>query len=128
MNKQAVEAYWQVYLATRSDEAAAYLVNQFGDRPQLADALAQLVLAGIKTATCSSLWEWEAEGSVLPKMGLKTIVLDGNHHPLCIIEIMGITIQAFSQMDDQFAYDEGEGDRSLIHHSGDAILMVKEMT
>jgi uncharacterized protein YhfF len=52
----------------------AYWVNQFGDRPQLANELAQLVLAGTKTATCSALWELEREhwkyfSRVLPHLG-----------------------------------------------------------
>jgi uncharacterized protein YhfF len=116
MNKQQVEQYWQAYLTTRSDDAVVdetYVVDQFGDHPRLADELAQLVLAGIKTATCSALCEWEAEGSALPEVGLKTIVLDGNNQPLCIIETTEVTIQAFSEVDAQFAYEEGEDDRSL---------------
>ena len=116
MNKQAIEQYWQTYLATRSDNTTAdetYVADQFGDHPQLADELAQLILAGTKTATCSALWEWQAEGSALPQVGTKTIVLDGNNQPLCIIETTQVTVQLFNQVDAQFAYEEGEGDRSL---------------
>ncbi|MBE9169316.1 ASCH domain-containing protein [Pleurocapsales cyanobacterium LEGE 06147] len=61
--------------------------------------MAQLVLSGIKTATCSALWQWEAEGSDLPEVGLKTIVLDGNNHSVCIIETTEVTVRAFSEVD-----------------------------
>lgn len=116
MSKESVEAYWQAYLAARSEDASVdstYMVEQFGDHGQLADELAQLVLAGTKTATCSALWEWQAEGSALPEVGLKTIVLDSNPQPLCIIETIEVTIRAFNKVDAQFVYDEGEDDRSL---------------
>lgn len=67
-----VEEFWQSYLAacpaTASEQAAgqkAYVAERLGDNPQLADELAQLILEGVKTATCSALWEWEAEGNPL---------------------------------------------------------------
>jgi uncharacterized protein YhfF len=52
----------------------------------MADELGALISAGTKTATCSALWEYEAEGESLPETGLKTIVLDGNGDPMCIVE------------------------------------------
>ncbi|AFY46606.1 hypothetical protein Nos7524_0700 [Nostoc sp. PCC 7524] len=117
MNQAQIEDYWQSYLTmvaggnSSSDEQ--YDAEPFGDNLQLADELGKLVLVGVKTATCSALWEWEAEGSPLPEVGLKTIVLDGKNKPLCIIETTEVKIRAFREVDAQFAYDEGEGDRSL---------------
>jgi uncharacterized protein YhfF len=111
-----IEQYWKAYLATLPDDVAAdkmYIIDQFGDFPQLIDELTTLVVAGTKTATCSALWEWEAEGSDLPKVGTKSIVLDSNHQPVCILETTEITIRPFNEVDAQFAYDEGEDDRSL---------------
>ena len=46
-------------------------------------------------------------------MGAYTIVLDGEGQPLCIIQTTEVTIRAFDAVDAQFAYDEGEGDRTL---------------
>lgn len=85
----------------------------WGDGPELADELGALIAAGIKTATCSALWEWEAEGAPIPIMGQLTTVLDGKGAPLCIIETVEVAIRPYNQVDAQFAYDEGEGDRSL---------------
>lgn len=110
------EAYWKTYCAivgNASLVAQSYLVDQFGDSPEMADELGQLVLAGQKTATCSALWEWEAEGSEPPKVGTKTIVLDGAGQPLCILETTEVIIRSFHQVDARFAYDEGEDDRTL---------------
>jgi len=111
-----IEQFWQVYLADCPEDAAgqsAYVAEPFGDNPQLADELGQLIVQGVKTATCSALWEWEAEGSPLPEVGLMTIVLNGRNQPLCIIETIEVTIRPFNEVDEQFAYEEGEGDRSL---------------
>jgi uncharacterized protein YhfF len=116
MNEEQLEQYWQAYLATLPNPTSSvgtYDVSQFGDRSDLADKLGNLILKGVKTATCSALWEWEAEGSELPKMGSKTIVLDGNSNPLCIIETIEVLIRAFNEVDAKFAYEEGEDDRSL---------------
>jgi uncharacterized protein YhfF len=111
-----VDKYWQAYCTTTADETLAeqpYWVDQFGDNPELADELGQLVLDGRKTATCSALWEWDAEGSELPQVGTKTVVLDGRQQPLCIIETTEVKIHPFNQVDAQFAYEEGEDNRTL---------------
>jgi uncharacterized protein YhfF len=79
----------------------------------MADELGALNSAGTKTATCSALWEYEAEGERLPEAGLKTIVLDGNGDPLCIVETTNVEVRPYEEVDARFAYEEGEGDRSL---------------
>lgn len=114
MDSAEIKRYWQCYVQTSpAQRDRPYQVDQFGDTPELADELGQLILDGIKTATCSALWEWEAEQSPPPTVGLKTIVLSGEGVPLCIIETTEVTICAFDAVDAQFAYDEGEDDRTL---------------
>lgn len=116
MSQNPLDQYWQLYLASLPDATfgnKAYEANQFGDNSGLADELGNLVRQGVKTATCSALWEWEAEGCDIPKIGSKTIVLDGNGNPMCIIETTEVTIRAFNEVDAQFAFEEGEDDRSL---------------
>jgi uncharacterized protein YhfF len=49
----------------------------------------------------------------LPKTGLKSTVLDGNGHPLCIVETTEVEVRPSDEVDARFAYEEGEGDRSL---------------
>src|SRR3712207_4093173 len=113
------EAYWQSYLEILPPDSPVhdeqYEAEGFGDSSQLADELGALVVSGIKTATCSALWEWEAEGSPLPEVGQKSIVLDGNGDPLCIIETIEVKVRPYSKVDARFAYEEGEGDRSLAY-------------
>jgi uncharacterized protein YhfF len=82
----------------------------FGDSPDLADELLELVLKGVKTATCST----EDEPN-LSKPGECWIVLDGRGDPRCVIESTEITFRPFNGVDAAFAFEEGEGDRSLAY-------------
>ncbi|UWU89176.1 ASCH domain-containing protein [Bradyrhizobium sp. CB1015] len=82
----------------------------FGDSPALADELVELVVKGIKTATCST----EDEPNTSTR-GERWVVLDGRGKPRCVIESIEVTYRRFNEVDDAFAYDEGEGDRSLAY-------------
>ena len=82
----------------------------FGDSPALADDLLELVVKGDKTATCST--EDEPNTST---PGERWVVLDGRGEPRCVIETVEIAYRRFNDVDATFAYDEGEGDRSLAY-------------
>lgn len=113
-----IATYWSTYLKSlgRSNGSADQAPEAwgFGDSPEMADELGHLVVQGIKTATCSLLWEYEMEGQALPQEGDLSIILDGAGRPLCIIETLQVRIIPYDEVDAQFAYDEGEGDRSLV--------------
>ena len=117
MNEARIDAYWRGYVGTLPHDSPAreepYVAEAWGDSPGLADELGALIASGIKTATCSALWEYEAEGDPLPEVGMKTIVLDGNNGPLCIVETTEVVVLPYDEVDARFAYEEGEGDRSL---------------
>jgi uncharacterized protein YhfF len=80
----------------------------FGDGPALADELAALVVAGRKTATCMS-----PDDPNRPQVGERWIVLDGRAEPVCVIETAELTECRFDEVEERFAFDEGEGDRTL---------------
>jgi uncharacterized protein YhfF len=80
----------------------------FGDSPVLADELAALVLAGLKTATC-----WAASDGLLTEVGKRMVMLDGSGAALAVLETVELSQRRFDEVDASFAYDEGEGDRSL---------------
>ena len=82
----------------------------FGDGPALADALLDLVIRGVKTATCST--EDEPNTST---PGERWIVLDGRGEPRCVIETIEVTYRRYNEVDAAFAYEEGEGDRGLAY-------------
>jgi uncharacterized protein YhfF len=85
----------------------------FGSGAEMADELGSLVVAGIKQATCSSLNEIHAEGEAVPVPGELRIILDGHNTPIAIIETTSIEIMKLNEVPAEFAYEEGEGDRSL---------------
>lgn len=86
---------------------------QFGDSAELADSLAELVLAGTKAATAGLLWEYEAEGVPTPVPGKLEIVLNSRDEPVCVIEYTSAEIVPFEAVTAEFAATEGEGDRTL---------------
>jgi uncharacterized protein YhfF len=115
----AAQSYFDEFLAQLPIESSYHsrrvLAEGWGDGPAMADELGALIAAGTKTATCSALAEWEHDGDDLPEPGLLTVVLDGTDEPLCIVETSEVNIQPFNQVEADFAYDEGEGDRSLAY-------------
>src|SRR5690349_3360716 len=82
----------------------------FGDNSALADELLELVIKGIKTATCST--EDEPNTSA---PGERWVVLNGRGEPCCVIETIEVTYRRFNEVEADFAFDEGEGDRSLAY-------------
>jgi uncharacterized protein YhfF len=82
----------------------------FGDGPELADELLDLVMKGVKTGTCST--EDEPNTST---PGERWIVLDGSGTPRCVIATTEVSYRRYNEVDAAFAYEEGEGDRSLAY-------------
>jgi uncharacterized protein YhfF len=117
MTEEQVKAYWQNFLSILPPvspyRTTSYTSEGWGDSPELADELGDLIFRGIKTATCFALWEWEAEGKPIPEKGLLTVVLDGHGGPLCIVETTEVSIRKYNEVDAEFAQAEGEGDFSL---------------
>jgi uncharacterized protein YhfF len=117
MTEASIRAYWQIFLSTLPPDSPyhtkSYSKGGYGDSPQLANELVQLLLIGKKTATCGSLWEWEDEGKPLPQAGDIWVEADGSGTPVCITETTEVTIRKYNEVDADFARAEGEGDRSL---------------
>jgi len=117
LNQESIQAYWEKFLASLPADSPyrskSYVAESWGDGPEMADELGALIVLGIKTATCSAVRAWEAEGNPIPKDGYITVALDGRGEPLCIVETYEITIRKYNEVDADFARAEGEGDLSL---------------
>jgi uncharacterized protein YhfF len=116
LDQSPILRFWQAYLDTLPDQSrapAAYGTWSFGNSPDMADELAELVARGTKTATASLLWEYQAEGESLPQAGDISMILDSRDRPVCLIQTVQVEVKPFDQVDAAFAFDEGEGDRSL---------------
>jgi len=98
---------------TTGERIEEYNAFSFGDSSRMTDELATLVVSGRKRATTSLLTDYEVEGEPLPSVGAYSVVLDGRGVPVCLIRTVMVTVRAFRDVDESFAYDEGEGDLSL---------------
>lgn len=85
----------------------------FGATPEHADGLLELVLAGVKTGTASSVRDYEITGDPLPVIGELSIILDGAGEPRAVIETTSLETVPFGDVTAEHAYAEGEGDRTL---------------
>jgi uncharacterized protein YhfF len=83
--------------------------------PGLADSLLDLILSGPKRASAGSLVEYEAAGVALPAVGGRFVATDGGGQPRAVLRTTEVRVGPLSSVDDQFAWDEGEGDRTRKH-------------
>lgn len=87
-----------------------YEAWSFGEAP---DKLAELVVQGIKTATCSAYDLYEINNEPVPQAGDHSIILNSNEEAVCIIRTVRVYVTEFDKVTEEHAFREGEGDRSL---------------
>ncbi|AYG04892.1 ASCH domain-containing protein [Gryllotalpicola protaetiae] len=116
MTDAAIRRFWDearaAVPALPAEPPDSWAFGAEGDRSQ-ADELLTLVLRGGKTATASSLWDYEAAREPLPVVGTRSIVLDGAGAPRAVLETTQVSVVSFDCVDAAHAAAEGEGDRTL---------------
>ncbi|MFC4355554.1 ASCH domain-containing protein [Chryseomicrobium palamuruense] len=109
MNPQA-KAYWDTYWASQKQEAPTKVTAwKFGGQP---DYLAERVVKGLKTATCSGRIVYDLENEPLPEVNDYSVVLNSKDEPVAIIRTSDVTIQPMNEVPESHARAEGEGDLS----------------
>ncbi|MFI3284751.1 MAG: ASCH domain-containing protein [Erysipelotrichaceae bacterium] len=78
-------------------------------------ALADLIVAGIKTATSSGYLFYQLENEAIPVVDSYHKVLNQQKEVVCIVQITNVSIKPFNEVSVQHAFKEGEGDRSLTY-------------
>ena len=78
-----------------------------------ANHLASLVVQGEKQATASLLWSYEADHEPLPEVGQLSVITNWEGEPKCIVEVTVVEIKPYNAVTAEFAFIEGEGDKSL---------------
>lgn len=106
-----VAAFWQRFRRETGTNREDYVVVSFDDSPELADELLSMALRGIKRATASLAIEYSRE--TLPRVDDLVVVVDGAGQPKCVWQTTDIVIKPLNQVDAAFAWDEGEGDRTV---------------
>ncbi|MGX7030333.1 ASCH domain-containing protein [Vagococcus zengguangii] len=115
---QAERTFWNKFIeATGNQQAVLGESWRFGNSEETADELGELVLQGIKTATSSALDAYQKANEPIPTVKENTydILLDGRGKPIAILKITNVSVITFNQITPEFAYKEGEGDRSLAY-------------
>ena len=105
-------AFWQAFRRHTGLDHDNYAVASFGDSPEMATGLADLVVAGIKRATASLARDYGEGRESIPRPGDFVMMLDGEGRPRFIWQTTEVAIKPLSQVDDAFGWDEREGDRT----------------
>lgn len=105
---QAAQEYWNEYWKNQN-QPQSVSAWQFGVDP---DYLAQLVIDGIKTATCSGYIFYGLENEPLPTTEDYSIILNSDDKPVAIIKTVEVTLTPMNEVTEEFAIAEGEGDRT----------------
>ena len=104
---------WDSYVAAHPEHAAGNPpAEAFGDSAEMADRLLALVLSGSKRATAGLVADYAADGEPLPAVGGHWIVTDGRDVSRAVLRYTDVRTGRLDSVDDQFAWDEGEGDRA----------------
>ena len=104
--------FWQEYRNAAGLNHDNYDVVSFGDGPEMATELAELTVAGIKRATAGLVRQFGPDGEAPPIQGGYALLLDGAGQPRAIWRTTEIRVGPLNSVDDRFAWDEGEGDRT----------------
>jgi uncharacterized protein YhfF/GNAT superfamily N-acetyltransferase len=109
-----VDHYWrefcaQVHLPPETEYQAWY----FGDTPELAHELVELVLRGPKRATAGLSEVNDGLPQLKPVAGGYSVVTEHDGTPRAVIRTTQLDRRPFCAVDAAFAWDEGEGDRTL---------------
>jgi uncharacterized protein YhfF len=107
----AAQEYWSRFVAATGIDGP-YTAWGFGNSEEMATELGLLVRDGPKRAT-ASLRSAYAGDEPMPSIGDLCLILDGSGAPLCVIRITSVEVRRFRDVDAEFAWTEGEGDRSL---------------
>jgi uncharacterized protein YhfF len=110
-----VEEFWKEFCAAEPqiNPDAPFQVWHFGMTRESAEELCQLVLEGKKRATASLVWEYDDKPEDAPVLHGYSVVTDFDGNPKCIVQTTELRVLPFSEVDAEFAFDEGEGDQSL---------------
>jgi uncharacterized protein YhfF/GNAT superfamily N-acetyltransferase len=109
-----VERFWNAFREqVRLPPDTPYQAWYFGDSPGLAHELTELVLHGPKRATAALGWGIDAEPDTGPVPDGYSVVTEFDGTPRAVIRTTGIERRAFRDVDPDFAWTEGEGDRTL---------------
>lgn len=109
---EATDSFFHAFRTDAGVAADDYAVVALGDSEAMADDLLELVLAGIKRATAALARDFGPGRDPLPKVGDHVVLVDGRNKPRCVWRTTAVDVKPMNAVDDAFAFDEGEGERT----------------
>ena len=111
---------WNKYLASidedpRTTKLRYAFVDHFCHEKEPSDRLYRMAVDGIKRATTGSVDVCRLRGEPLLKPGDLSILTNFDETECCVIRTVRSTIKKFSEVTEEDAFIEGEGDRSLAY-------------
>ena len=111
--RDEIQAFWLDYQKACNPQVEGFSATAFGHTRVLADEHAALIASGAKRAHATLERDFEAEGDALPRPGEHVVVLDGRGNPQAIVRTRHVERRYFNEIDEAFAFECGEGDRTL---------------
>lgn len=122
MKTDLIQKFWEYFCQIEKiNSDTPYQFWYFGNTSEMAQELSELVLHGEKRATATLFESAKLHPESAPIDDGYSVVTDFENNPMCIIKTTEIRHLPFDEVDAEFAFDEGEGDRSLdywrkVHH------------
>jgi len=91
------DAFWQAFRLYARLDHDNYVVGSFGDSPEMATELADLVIAGIKRGPASLACDYGAGREPIPNPGDFVMILDGAGCPRFIWRTTQVTMKPLSR-------------------------------
>lgn len=106
MTVDEIDAFWMIAKFQLGLDGETPDVWAFGSDDDETDRQIRLVLDGTKTATSSSVADYDGEDD-LPRPGELHIVVDAREHPRALIETTGVHVVPFDKVDADHATADG---------------------
>lgn len=114
MKSEIVQNFWEEFCkSSELNPETEYQVWYFGNSSEMARWLVELVLRGDKRATATLLESAKLHPESAPIADGYSVVTDFEGNPRCVIKTTEVCYLPFDEVDAEFAFDEGEGDKSL---------------
>ena len=118
----ATDTFFSEFQSATGITSNDYVVVAFGNSAAMSDELLELVERGTKRATASLRRDYEDGREPLPRVGDHVVVVNSKAVPRLIWRTTEIVVKPLADVDEAFARDEGEGDRTrdwwLASHRG----------
>ena len=106
------DEFWRDYRKAAGLRHDDYDAVAFGDGAGMASELAELTVAGTKRATAGLARQFGPGKEAPPVLGGFVVLVDGADRPRAIWRTTEIRCGPLNSVDERFAWDEGEGDRT----------------